>query len=281
MTERTGSGSVTLSETLPAGLVCPACLGPLRARPGDGDRVGSLRCGRCSGDYEVRDGVPDLIHPPVLSDKDRYWQGQYDDGAEQYDQNIKALSEWLDWSPEEMEADRRRLAEALGVRPGFTVLEVSVGSGANLPMIAEGLEGRGCIVALDISRGMLEVARRRAAELDVRVDFLLANASHLPFADSAFDAVLHIGGINEFGERRRAFEQMVRVAKPGARIVVADESIPLWHRGTARARRLIAHNKLYLHEPPFEEVPWDKIESFHLDWVGNEVYYVFGFRKRA
>jgi len=242
MTERTGSGSVTLSETLPAGLVCPAC--------------------RCSGDYEVRDGVPDLIHPPVLSDKDRYWQGQYDDGAEQYDQNIKALSEWLDWSPEEMEADRRRLAEALGVRPGFTVLEVSVGSG-------------------DISRGMLEVARRRAAELDVRVDFLLANASHLPFADSAFDAVLHIGGINEFGERRRAFEQMVRVAKPGARIVVADESIPLWHRGTARARRLIAHNKLYLHEPPFEEVPWDKIESFHLDWVGNEVYYVFGFRKRA
>ena len=71
------------------------------------------------------------------------------------------------------------------------------------------------------------------------------------------------------------------MAKPGARLVVSDEGIPRWRHDSPRGRRLIAGNSLYRHEPPFADVPWEAIEDFHLDWIGNEVFYVFAFRKKT
>ncbi len=166
-----------------------------------------LVCSACGGTYPVRDGVPDLVHPSTLAERDRRWQVDYDETAEKYDELVKTLAQWLecDW-----QTDRRRLAAPLGLGPGQTVLEVSVGTGANLPFLAEGLGGRGRIVALDLGPGMLAVARRKArvlapagsAEGGLTVDLLLANGSDLPFAPSTFDAVLHVGGINEYAGAR-------------------------------------------------------------------------------
>jgi len=245
-------------------------------------------CSACLAAFPVRDGVPDLIHPAALAERDERWQADYDQMAEKYDEMTKTLTLWLecDW-----EEDRRRVAARLGLEPGQTVLEVSVGTGANLPYLAEGLTGRGRIVALDLSPGMLAVARKKvqapgflggdaAVGGGLTVDFLLANGSYLPFAPASFDAVLHVGGINEFAERRRAFAEMVRVARPGGRVVVCDEGIPLWHQDSPRGRRLIDSNSLYRHEPPFEDVPWAEIEDFHLDWIGNEVFWVISFGKK-
>ena len=48
-------------------------------------------------------------------------------------------------------------------------------------------------------------------------------AEALPFADNSFDAVLHVGGINFFNDKARAIAEMVRVAKPGAHVVIVDE----------------------------------------------------------
>ena len=45
----------------------------------------------------------------------------------------------------------------------------------------------------------------------------------MPFHDHKFDAVLSIGGFNHFNDPEGALREMVRVAKPGARIVVSDE----------------------------------------------------------
>jgi len=262
-------------------LRCPACGSSIAAGPG---QESALVCRGCAAAFGAEGGVPDLVHPRVLAERDSRWQEAYDQLATVYDEKLKELNEWLDWPEEQQAADRRRVAELLQVRPGHTVLDVSVGTGQNLPMLAKALAGHGRVAALDLSRAMLEVARSKAADpaadKRVPVHFLLANASYLPLAGSIFDAVIHTGGINEFADRKRAFAEMVRVAKPGARIVVADESVPVWHRGSARGRRLVAHNRLYLHEPPFEDVPWEAIDDFHLDWIGNEVYYVFAFRRR-
>ena len=46
----------------------------------------------------------------------------------------------------------------------------------------------------------------------------------LPFKAESFDSVFHIGGINFFSDKKRAIDEMIRVARPGSKIVIADEA---------------------------------------------------------
>ena len=57
-----------------------------------------------------------------------------------------------------------------------------------------------------------------------QADLFLGNAECLPFADESFDVVFHVGGINFFNDRAKAIREMIRVAKPGSKILIADET---------------------------------------------------------
>ena len=59
--------------------------------------------------------------------------------------------------------------------------------------------------------------------MGAHADLFLGFAEQLPFEGDTFDVVFHTGSINVFEDRRRAIEEMVRVAKPGTRIVISDE----------------------------------------------------------
>ncbi len=120
---------------------------------------------------------------------------------------------------------RQQLVDMLALKPGDKVLEVSVGTGANLHFIGDKVGPSGRIYGLDISEGMLAPARKKLAALPCTVELRQGLAEDLPYPDNFFDAVLHLGGINFFADRRRALEEMERVAKPGAKVVVSDETI--------------------------------------------------------
>jgi ubiquinone/menaquinone biosynthesis C-methylase UbiE len=77
---------------------------------------------------------------------------------------------------------------------------------------------------LDLSAGMLARCARHARRLGLRFQLCQGIAERLPFPDEAFDCVFHIGGINFFTDPAAALQEMVRVAKPGTRLVVADET---------------------------------------------------------
>ena len=64
------------------------------------------------------------------------------------------------------------------------------------------------------------VWRKKAPGLDL----VHANAEALPFRDNCFDIVFHVGGINFFNDKARAIREMLRVAKPGSKIMIADET---------------------------------------------------------
>ncbi len=118
------------------------------------------------------------------------------------------------------------------------VLEVSVGTGANLPFLARRVGAEGQRYGLDLSAAMLGVARKRAAAVGCPVHLVRGGAVSLPFVDEAFDAVLHFGGVNLFGDRARALAEMVRVAKPGATLVVGDEGMLGRRRASSYGRGL-------------------------------------------
>jgi ubiquinone/menaquinone biosynthesis C-methylase UbiE len=71
---------------------------------------------------------------------------------------------------------------------------------------------------------MLRQCQKRIRSYEQGTMLVQANAELLPFADSAFDTVFHVGGINLFDRPAQAVKEMARVAKPGALVLYADES---------------------------------------------------------
>src|SRR5690625_8035503 len=71
---------------------------------------------------------------------------------------------------------------------------------------------------------MLAQGRRRNA----RLPFVAGDAMQLPFADNSFDAVTISYGLRNISDTRAGLSEMLRVTKPGGRIVIAEFSTPTW-----------------------------------------------------
>ena len=112
-------------------------------------------------------------------------------------------------------AYKRRVAELLEPERGGTYLEVGAGTGADALELAEryGVE----VAGVDASSTMVEEARRRGLT-DVRV----ASAEALPFETSRFDGCWADRVFQHLADPGAALAEMIRVTKPGGRIVVAD-----------------------------------------------------------
>ncbi len=98
------------------------------------------------------------------------------------------------------------------------VLEVSVGTGRNLPHYPPGVR----ITAVDISAEMLEIARSRAAELRRDVDLRVGDAESLEFSDASFDAVVCTLSLCSIPDPRAAVAEMNRVLRAGGRVLLLE-----------------------------------------------------------
>ena len=91
------------------------------------------------------------------------------------------------------------------------VLEVAVGSGLNLPHYPPEVK----LIGVDLSEGMLQLARRRAATARCEAELLRADGARLPFGDESFDAVVCTFSLCGFPDPRAGVAEMVRVLRPG------------------------------------------------------------------
>jgi ubiquinone/menaquinone biosynthesis C-methylase UbiE len=98
------------------------------------------------------------------------------------------------------------------------VLEVAVGTGKNLNYYP-----RGCrIIAVDLSREMLNIARNRAAKLAKQVSFLVADAEALPFPDNSFDTVVSSVSTCTFPNPVAALKEIARVCRPEGKVLLLE-----------------------------------------------------------
>ncbi len=195
--------------------------------------------GMLSGErYAIRDGIPLLLDQEAVSGLNRRYQAMYNRVARLYDPALRLLAFIMGGSEQRF---RQEYLQRLGVSAGWRVLEVSVGTGANLRSLPADAD----YFALDISWGMLSRCRHNLHRWHREAELFLGNAEELPFVDASFDAVLHVGGINAFSDRGRALAEMTRVARSGARLLVADETSKAlealsWSR---TARRLLQQHR--------------------------------------
>ncbi len=180
------------------------------------------------------------------------------------------------WSRPRLRAD---LVEMLALRPGQRVLETGVGTGINLSYLASKVGPGGRIDGIDISPRMLKRALEKAAALDARVELRLGNASRLPYEDESFDALLQFGGFNFFSDRRAAVREMLRVVRPGGRILVADETVaPLGPTRTIVFRLLSA--LLPRLRPPLHLFP-PGAGSINLSYTPGGLFYIILLEKAS
>lgn len=118
--------------------------------------------------------------------------------------------------------------------PYGSSLEIGAGTGfLTLNLMQAGIVDSGTVT--DISPGMVAAAKRNAEGLGLRVEGEAVDAEDLPFADDSFDLVIGHAVIHHLPDVERAFREMVRVVRPGGRIVICGEPT---RYGDVVARRL-------------------------------------------
>jgi demethylmenaquinone methyltransferase/2-methoxy-6-polyprenyl-1,4-benzoquinol methylase len=136
----------------------------------------------------------------------------FDRVAERYDLLNDALSLGMDrrW--------RRIVARAVGGGTGQLVLDLAAGTGTSARAFSR--RGAQC-VACDFSLGMLAVGARRPA---IGLAFAAGDALALPFKDGTFDVVTISFGLRNVADTGQALREMLRVTRPGGRLVICEFS---------------------------------------------------------
>ena len=110
---------------------------------------------------------------------------------------------------------RRRAVKGLHGK----VLDVACGTG---DMIVE-LQKHGCnVTGVDLSEEMMAIARQKAPT----ATYMIADAEHLPFSGETFDAVTCAFGVRNFVHLEQGLKEMLRVLKPGGRMVILELATP-------------------------------------------------------
>jgi len=114
---------------------------------------------------------------------------------------------------------REHAVRLLNLSPGESVLEVGVGTGLALPCYPRTCE----VVGIDLSAGMLARCRQRVRELGLaQVTLQRMDASAMEFQDDSFDAVMAAYVVTAVPDYRMVMQEMVRVCKPGGRIILLN-----------------------------------------------------------
>jgi demethylmenaquinone methyltransferase / 2-methoxy-6-polyprenyl-1,4-benzoquinol methylase len=139
----------------------------------------------------------------------------FDDVAAKYDltNDVLSLGQARLW--------RKAVARAVDARPGDRVLDLAAGTGtSSLPYLQAGAQ----VVPCDFSLGMLREGKKRHPRLPLTA----GDATRLPFKDDAFDAVTISFGLRNVQDYGVALAEMLRVTRPGGRVVICEFSHPTW-----------------------------------------------------
>lgn len=123
---------------------------------------------------------------------------------------------------------KRQTVQEAAVREGFQVLDLAGGTGDLAIEFAKRVGKSGHVVLADINAAMLEQGRDRVINAGIigNLSIAQADAQSLPFADNTFDLITIAFGLRNVTHKDQALESMLRVLKPGGRLLVLEFSKP-------------------------------------------------------
>jgi ubiquinone/menaquinone biosynthesis C-methylase UbiE/uncharacterized protein YbaR (Trm112 family) len=259
-------------------LACPACRSELSLMTNSGDGVietGRLSCLTCQKIFLIQHGIPRFIREDELEGRNKTFAHLYNWFSLIYTSFSKVGFRLLGTSDS---LARQQLLARLEPKGG-KVLEVSIGPGINLPYLLK-MPMVGEVFGLDISTGQLNRCRTLIQRKGWKVDIFLGNGEELPFKDNSFESVFHIGGINFFNHQQKAIDEMIRVAKPGTKIIICDENEngASWYEKFLPGFKGAFHGQREAVSAPVRLVP-STMSEVNLTNIWNGFMYCLEFRK--
>ncbi|RLV56710.1 demethylmenaquinone methyltransferase [Aeromicrobium phragmitis] len=168
----------------------------------------------------------------------------FDDVAAKYDRTNDVLSLGQDrrW--------RNQVVAMVDPKPGERILDLAAGTGTSSAPFAR---AGAMVVPCDFSIGMLQVGKAQRPELP----FTAGDGMRLPFADDSFDAVTISFGLRNIHDPLTGLRELLRVTKPGGRVVVCEFSTPTW-----KPFELVYVNYLMRALPPIARAVSSNPESY-------------------
>ncbi len=138
---------------------------------------------------------------------------------------------------------QRGIADALELRAGDEVLDVGCGTGTLTLALAERVGPAGSAVGVDASPEMIDAAREKSSGVGIGAEFDLVPAQDLPFPDGRFDAVVTSLTIHHLPPEDRvgALREIIRVVRPGGRVVIAEFQPPANRIARHLTEHLLGH----------------------------------------
>jgi demethylmenaquinone methyltransferase/2-methoxy-6-polyprenyl-1,4-benzoquinol methylase len=123
---------------------------------------------------------------------------------------------------------KRFAVELSAVRPGHAVLDIAGGTGDLAARFAAIVGSKGRVVLADINESMLRIGRDKLIDhgFQGNLEYVQADAQYLPFPDDSFDCVSIAFGLRNVTDKNLALRSMLRVLKPGGRLLVLEFSKP-------------------------------------------------------
>jgi ubiquinone/menaquinone biosynthesis C-methylase UbiE len=242
-------------------LSCPACrkgLSPIYKTGSAGQMVKGVTCHACHKEFlyanEYIDFIPDisLTHSSKREELIRYLYARF----------YTFITNFMFLFCGGAEHARDEVISQLELKENAVVLETGMGAGENFLMMNR-YAGNLRFFGIDIQHQMMAHCTRNVRRWEIEAELFRADAMELPFRDELFDVVFHLGAFNLFSDKKKALKEMIRVAKEGATLVIADE--------TEKAGRLFniltgSHEKIV---PPIDLVPGEMLNrKMHIIWRG-------------
>ncbi len=153
--------------------------------------------------------------------KKKQVEQMFDTISENYDGMNRVISMGTDVSW------RKKVIAMVAEKKPDSILDIATGTGDLAIQFAKATKSKK-IVGLDLSEGMLSVARKKVAQTDLanHVEFVQGDSEALPFADHSFDAITVSFGIRNFENLEKGLAEILRVLKPGGIFVILETSVP-------------------------------------------------------
>lgn len=154
--------------------------------------------------------------------KKKQVEQMFDTISENYDglNRIISLGSDIKW--------RKKVIKMVAEKNPKIILDIATGTGDLAIQFAENTSAEK-IVGLDLSEGMLSVARKKVLgkKITERIEFVQADSESLPFEDNTFDAITVSFGIRNFENLEKGLSEILRVLKKNGIFVVLETSVPV------------------------------------------------------
>ena len=122
---------------------------------------------------------------------------------------------------------RKKVLKLVAEKEPQTILDIATGTGDLAILFAKKIQTRK-IVGLDLSEGMLSMARKKVenSEIGAKIRFIKGDSEALPFERNSFDAVTVSFGIRNFENLEKGLSEIYRILIPGGRFVILETSVP-------------------------------------------------------